>query len=259
MFTDARHALVTGAAGAVGSALADALARRAPGMRLSLVDKDEAGAARVAARLGERARALAWDLARPDELPGAWERLAADGPPVDVLVNCAGVMELRTFAATPWSLGALLLDVDLVSPMRLMSLAVPSMRERRRGLVVNVASMAGLVPLRGSAYYGAAKAGLAMASEIARLELAPHGVHVVTVYPGPVASELERRARAQVATSWTARAIPTGDARALAERIARAAEKRQPRVIYPAVYAGAAEVLSVARRFTARFSPSPLE
>ena len=258
MFLDARHALITGAAGAVGSALAEVIAARAPGIRLSLVDKDEEGVAAVVARLGGRARALAWDLSKPNDLAAAWEDATRDGK-VDVLVNCAGIMELRTFAATPWSLGSLLLDVDLVSPLRLMSLAVPAMREEGHGLVVNVASMAGLVPLRGSAYYGAAKAGLAMASEIARLELARHGVHVVTVYPGPVASGLERRARAQVGSSWTARAIPTGKASELAERIARAAERRQPRVIYPSVYAGAAEVLSVARRFTERFSPAPLE
>ncbi len=258
MFTDGRHALITGAAGAVGSALAEVVAARAPRAKLTLVDKDLEGALRVASRIGERARALSWDLAKPADLEHAWRDATIDEH-VDVLVNCAGIMELRTFAGTSWSLGSLLLDVDLISPLRLMSLALPAMRERRSGLVVNVASMAGLVPLRGSAYYGAAKAGLAMASEIARLELARDGVHVVTVYPGPVASELERRARAQVGKSWTARAIPTGKASELAERIARAAERRQPRVIYPAVYAGAAEVLSVARRFTERFSPAPLE
>ncbi len=105
--------------------------------------------------------------------------------PVDVLVNCAGFMELVSFAGTSWELGRALIDVDLISPLRLMSLAVPGMRARGEGLVVNVASMAGLVPLRGSSYYGAAKAGLAMASEVARIELARDGVHVMTVYPAP--------------------------------------------------------------------------
>jgi short-subunit dehydrogenase len=137
-----------------------------------------------------------------------------------------------------------------------MSLALPSMRERKRGIVVNVTSLAGLVPLRGSSYYGAAKAGLAMASEIARLELAP-SVDVLTVYPGPVASALERRARAQVATTFASRAMPVGDARGLATALIRALKKRSARVIYPPVYQPAAEMLSIARRVTSRFSPQP--
>jgi len=253
---DARHVLVTGAAGAIGQAIALEIADLC-GARLTLVDKDRAGVEALAARIGAKARAVAWDLARPEALAAAYEDATRDEA-CDVLVNCAGIMELRSFAGTPWSLGQLLLDVDLVSPLRLMSLAVPRMREERRGIVVNVSSMAGLVPLRGSAYYGAAKAGLAMASEIARIELAPD-VQVLTVYPGPVASGLERRARAQVPATWISRAMPTGDPAELASRVMRAIDAGSARVIYPPLYAGAAEVLAVARRVTERFSPAPLE
>ncbi len=172
-------------------------------------------------------------------------------------------MELVSFAGTPWELGRALLDVDLVSPLRLMSLAVPAMRTRGFGLVVNVASLAGLVPLRGSSYYGAAKAGLAMASEIARIELAESGVHVLTVYPGPVTSKLEARARAQLsearfASSLAARAMPVGDATRLAEAVLRACESRAPRVLFPSFYRPAAQMLSLARHLTERFSPRTL-
>jgi short-subunit dehydrogenase len=256
LLRDARHVLVTGAAGAIGGAVAEALARRAPGARLTLVDRDAPRLDEAARRLG--AHAAVWDLSEPDAIAPAWDAVVADVP-VDVLVSCAGIMELRSFERTPWELGARLLAVDLESPLRLMALAVPSMRARGSGFVVNVASMAGLVPLRGSSYYGAAKAGLAMASEVARVELAPHGVHVLTVYPGPVASELERRARAQVRGSWLARAIPMGDADALARKIVDALERRTARVVYPPFYALAARALSVSRRFTARLSPEPLE
>jgi len=245
------HVLVTGAAGAIGGALVRELAREDREARFSLVDKSPARH-----DLGERARTLAWDLAAPDALPAAWAEATKDAP-VTTLVNCAGFMELVSFAGTSWELGRALLDVDMVSPLRLMSLAVPSMRARGAGTVVNVSSMAGLVPLRGSSYYGAAKAGLAMASEVARIELAASGVHVLTVYPGPVASELERRARAQVAPTLASRAIPVGDPDVLARAITKAMRRRAPRVVYPPIYAGAAEVLSIARRFTERFSPAP--
>ncbi len=153
-----------------------------------------------------------------------------------------------------------------------MSLAVPGMRERGAGVVVNVASMAGLLPLRGASYYGAAKAGLAMASEIARIELAGCGVHVLTVYPGPVTSDLESRARAQVAASrlgWIARWLPTGEADALADWVIAALEGKgkgkgrrkrksgRARVVYPAVYALAAKALRASRFVSERLSPEP--
>jgi short-subunit dehydrogenase len=253
---DARHVLLTGAAGAIGASLADAIAASAPGARLTLVDKDRPGVDAVAARV--RGHGVVWDLRAPGDLESAWSAAAAVAP-VDVLVNCAGIMEMRSFAATSWATAGDLLAVDLVSPLRLMTLAVPAMRERRGGIVVNVASMAGLVPLRGASYYGAAKAGLAMASEIARLELAGDDVRVLTVYPGPVASGLERRARAQLRASWLARAVPTGDPRELARRIVLALDRGAPRVVYPPLYAFAAEALGVSRRVTESFSPEPTE
>lgn len=73
---------------------------------------------------------------------------------------------------------AALLAVDLVTPVALMHAAVADMVRARRGFVVNVTSMAGKVTLPGCAFYGAAKAGLSMASEIARRELGGAGVRV---------------------------------------------------------------------------------
>jgi NAD(P)-dependent dehydrogenase (short-subunit alcohol dehydrogenase family) len=117
--------------------------------------------------------------------------------------------------------------------------------------------MAGVTPLRGCTFYGAAKAGLAMASEIARLELLPHGVHVVTVYPGPVRSPLEARARAQVPPALIARAVPMGDPGPLARRILRAYDEGAPRVVYPTFYDLANRVPRVAGWVTSWLSPTP--
>jgi short-subunit dehydrogenase len=255
--TSHSHFLITGAAGAIGSALAREFARRAPTARLTLVDRDAPGVAAVAAELGGCARAEVWDLARPDDLAAAYA-IATRDLAVDALINCAGIMELRSLAGMPWPLGDRLLDIDLVSPLRLMTLAVPAMRARRHGLVVNVASLAGVLPIRGATFYGAAKAGLAAASEIARIELAGDGVHVLTVYPGPVASGLERHARAQVPGTWLTRWLPLGDAGELARAIVRAVDARAPRVVFPSVYQ-AARAVGVARLITERLSPDPFE
>jgi short-subunit dehydrogenase len=141
-----------------------------------------------------------------------------------------------------------------------MSLVAPAMSARRSGTIVNVSSMAGALPLRGCAYYGAAKAGLAMASEIARLELAPHGVHVVTVYPGPVRSSLERRARAQAPASLITRLLPTGDPEPLGERVVAACVARRARVVYPPFYGvTSTPFASVAARVTSAMSPPPID
>ncbi|HEU4408870.1 MAG TPA: SDR family oxidoreductase [Polyangiaceae bacterium] len=251
------HALVTGAAGAIGGAIAAELRARDAAARLSLVDLDEAGARRQAEALGGDAAPFRWDLSAPAELDAHLARLGAERGGVDLLVNCAGLMEVRSLAATPWSLAERLLRIDLESPLKLMAALVPGMVERGSGAVVNVASMAGVTPLRGCSYYGAAKAGLAMASEIAHLELGPRGVRVVTVYPGPVRSALERRARGQYVDSPWSRFVPAGDPSALARRVVDACERGAPRVVYPGFYDLASRFPTWASRAARALCPPP--
>src|SRR4029079_16713791 len=114
-----------------------------------------------------RARGYRWDLSQPDSLPEHVKTVETEQGPVDVLVNCAGIMEIRSLVGFEWSHALRLLKIDFESPLRLMSLIAPGMADRRKGTIVNVTSMAGVTPLRGCTYYGGAKAGLAMASEIA--------------------------------------------------------------------------------------------
>jgi short-subunit dehydrogenase len=251
-----RHALITGAAGAIGAELARAFRARQPDLRLSLIDCDEAGARRVGDRLGGDVHVAAWDLAEPERLAPLVTELTQERGDVELLVNCAGIMEVRSFAKTSWDVGARLLRIDLESPLRLMSLCVPGMLARGRGTIVNVASLAGVTPLRGCAYYGAAKSALAMASDIARLELAPQGVHVLTVYPGPVRSELERKARAQYPRASLARYAPAGDPAALADHVVKACERRRARVMYPPLYALAGRFPGLASGITRALSPA---
>ncbi|MCA9615099.1 MAG: SDR family NAD(P)-dependent oxidoreductase, partial [Myxococcales bacterium] len=172
-----RHALITGASGSIGSALARRLRGRVEAM--TLVDLNASTLAPLVHELD--ARALAWDLADVDGLDARWADATRDRE-VDLLINCAGILDFRSVTAMPWDAAKKVLDVDLVAPLWLQRRAAGSMRHG--AAIVNVASLAGVVPLRGATYYGAAKAGFAMASEIAHVELAPHGVHVVTVYPG---------------------------------------------------------------------------
>jgi 3-hydroxybutyrate dehydrogenase len=232
--------IVTGAAGAIGGAIARAMRRAWPDASLALLDIAGPPLEKLAGELGNATVHLA-DLRRIETLPELVASIAKTGAkpaPIDGLVNCAGIMRVQQLASWSWSDAEALLAVDFHAPLRLQDLVARAMVEHARpGVIINVASMAGRVPLRGCTYYGAAKAGLAMASEIARAELAEHAIRVVTVYPGPVKSALEAGAR----DAWggggvLGKVAPTGDPDELARRIMQAIERDEPRVIYPTLY-----------------------
>ena len=235
----APHVLVTGTSGAIGSAIARKIRARAPGAKLTLLDVAIERSERLAEELSAdraKARVVPCDLSKPAAIPAALRDATDHYGPIAGLVNCAGFMEVRRFESIEWARAEALLMVDLVSPLRLMHATTAGMLDARWGFVVNVASMAGKVTLRGCAFYCAAKAGIAAASEVARRELGPHGVRVVTVYPGPVHSELETKARDQYGRGVLSRILPTGDPRALARLTMDAVEQDRPRVIYPSLY-----------------------
>ena len=114
------------------------------------------------------------DLRDLEALPGLVHEIA-EAAPIDGLVNCAGVMRVQQLASWRWQDAWDLLALDLLAPLRLQDLVVRGMAgrsagtmnghgagstiDRGSGTIVNIASMAGRVPLRGCAYYGAAKAG----------------------------------------------------------------------------------------------------
>lgn len=275
------HIAITGAAGAIGGAVARVMRAAWPGCELALIDRDGAALARLATELGTRgdrgpldrpgngadrggsgahgeATVHVADLRDLDALPALVETIEHAGP-LDGLVNCAGVMKVQHVSTWNWSDAHDLLAIDLLAPLRLQDLVVRGMRDRGRGVIVNVASMAGRVPLRGAAYYGASKAGLAMASEIARADLAPHNVRVVTVYPGPVKSALEAGARADYGGGGLfGRFAPTGDPDELARRILIAIAADQPRVIYPRLYRAGWAATNLASWFALSYGPPPV-
>jgi short-subunit dehydrogenase len=156
---------------------------------------------------------------------------------------------------TDASKGEDLLRLDLLTPLRLTRAVVPAMIARGSGTIVDVASMAAITPMVGMFYYNAAKAGLAAASEALRGELRGTGVHVVTVYPGPVDTDMGRAGFVKYEETLSAKIAPVGTAAELARLVRRAVEKKKARVIYPRFYAITRYVPNLARWFTLRFSP----
>ncbi len=181
---DGKTALVTGASGGIGSAIASIL--HAQGARVVLSGTRESVIQQQADALGEgRAFAAAANLsdaAAADALVAKAEEIA--GAPLDILVNNAGLtrdtLALR-MKDDDWNQ---VLDVDLAAPFRLCRAALKGMLRRRAGRIVNIASIIGATGNAGQANYAAAKAGMVGMSKSLAQEVGSRGVTVNVVAPG---------------------------------------------------------------------------
>jgi len=226
------HVVVTGASSGIGEAICrEYFSRNA---RVTLVARRRELMEALAKEGGGRTHVVTADLSDPAQVTSWVDGAEAANGPIDVLVNNAGVQIIRRYLETPFEDGARLLQVDLLSPLRLSHFVAQRMASRGSGTLVDVASMAAIAPTPGMSFYNAAKGGLAAISEGLRAELKAHGVHVVTVYPGPVRSPMEAAGRAAIEDSWASRVFaPTGEASVLARLVADAVEAKDARVIYP--------------------------
>jgi short-subunit dehydrogenase len=228
------HVVVTGASSGIGEALARAFLAR--GDRVTLAARRVELLEELAKGFGDRAFVHAVDLGRWQNAEGLLEAAKKSLGPVDILVNNAGVQIVGPTEQTDFEAGARLLELNVHTPMRLTTLLLPEMIARKSGAIVDIASMAAIAPTPGMYFYNASKAALAAASEGLRAELKPHGIHVVTVYPGPVTSAMEVAARAKYEATGAVDHTPTGTPEGLAKLVLAALEKKRPRVIYPKVY-----------------------
>ncbi|MFG2710378.1 SDR family NAD(P)-dependent oxidoreductase [Streptomyces goshikiensis] len=185
--------LITGASAGLGAAFARGFA--AKGCDLVLVARDEDRLEALATALGREfgvaAEVLPADLLDPAQCAGVAERLADTGRPVDVLLNNAGFGLPAPFPYSPVEDEERMLDLLVKVPLKLTHAILPGLRERRRGAVLNVSSVAGLLP---TGTYGAAKAWITAFSESLRVDMEPYGVRVLAVVPGFTRTEFQERA-----------------------------------------------------------------
>ena len=185
--------LVTGAARGIGQAIADRLA--ANGSLVVYTDVNAAGAEQAAGR-SPGARALPLDVTDEAQAEAAVRRVVAECGRLDVLVNNAGVNTLAhrvpvdDFPRDEWDR---ILAVDLTGPYLVGRAGARAMRAQGSGRIMNVASIAGLVPLRLQCAYVAAKAGVVNLTRAMALELGPHGILVNGIAPGSTLTEGTRR------------------------------------------------------------------
>lgn len=204
-----KTALVTGATGGIGAAIARAL--HAQGAHVVLSGTREAVLEALAAELGARTSAVPANLSDPAAVDGLIEAAeAAAGAPVDILIANAGITKdglLLRMKDDDW---AEVLKVNLESYFRLSRAAVKGMIRRRSGRIIGITSVVGVTGNPGQANYAASKAGMIGFSKALAQEVATRGITINCVAPGfiesPMTEGLNEQQKAQIlATIPTAR------------------------------------------------------
>ncbi|MDQ1482707.1 MAG: uncharacterized protein QOF35_783 [Actinomycetota bacterium] len=192
-----RTALVTGATSGIGHAFCRELAER--GNNLVIVARHRARLENVSDELRARhsvnVEILAADLSKRVQLRRVADRVADQERPVDLLVNNAGFTMSKTLLRSDLADEEAMLDVLCRAVLVLSHTAALSMRERGRGHIINVSSVAGFVPM---GTYAAAKAWCTAFTEVLAQELSGSGVSATALCPGLTRTELHERANMDV-------------------------------------------------------------
>lgn len=194
---------ITGGARGIGRATAAELVAR--GARVWIGDRDLPAAEQTAAEIGATAHVL--DVTDESSFRAFLAAAEADGP-IDMLVNNAGVQFMGGFADQDLAAMQRELAVNLGAVLTGAHLVLPGMR-RRRGHIVNVASMAGKITTPGIATYCASKFGVVAFSRALRAELAGSGVSVTTVLPAATHTDLTSGVRLRLQPTLTPQQVAT--------------------------------------------------
>ena len=187
-----RLALITGGSSGIGEAFAEVFA--AEGFDIVITarreDRLRAVQSRLQQRYGSRVELIVEDLERPDAPARLCAELEARGLTIDALVNNAGYGVPGAYLASSWEVHARFLQIMVTAVAELTYRLLPGMVERQYGRIINVASLAGLVPSpAGHTLYAASKAFLIKFSESLSHEVRGDGVLVTALCPGFTYSE----------------------------------------------------------------------
>lgn len=213
--------LVVGGSGGLGRAVVELLV--ASGQPVAFTYRSGREEARRIEAAGDGlARAYALDLADREAPRRVVEAVESEMPPILGLVNAAGIQRGQLLAMTSDAAWEELLEVNLTGAFRCCRAVLGGMVRRRRGAIVNIASLAALHGVAGLGAYAASKAGLlGMTRSLAR-EVGKRGIRVNAVIPGFVATEMTRQLPAATVESLrTGECLPAGtEARGVAEAVA---------------------------------------
>ncbi len=183
-----KTALVTGASGGIGGAIARAL--HGAGATVALSGTRAEALQGVAGELGERAHVLPCNLADTAAVDALVPQAEEAMGELDILVNNAGVTRDNIFMRMKDEEWQTVLDINLSAAFRLMRASVKGMMRRRRGRIIGITSIVGVTGNPGQANYAAAKAGMIGMSKSVAQEVASRGITVNCIAPGFIATAM---------------------------------------------------------------------
>jgi NAD(P)-dependent dehydrogenase (short-subunit alcohol dehydrogenase family) len=204
---DGRVALVTGAATGIGLAIAQELAAR--GATLVLNDLDIGRLEDAAAEFATRPVLVPADIGDERGVAELVEAAEAQRGPVDILVNNAGVLHQQSFLGHSTADWDRVMRVNLRGVFLCMRAVLPGMVEVGAGSIVNLASVAGLHVTTQHAAYAASKAGVIALTRDAAHEMAPHGIRINAIAPGPIETPMTLALDERTRESFASR-MPAG-------------------------------------------------
>ena len=179
--------LITGASGGFGTEFTRQLLQASSRLILSDIDAEKLSSQATTIQqeitTGEIIACFAEDLSNVQGCNNLYQRVKALNVTVDILINNAGIGLFGRTDEVPVDEWEKLMQVNLLSPMRLTTLFTKDMIDRQQGHIVNISSLAGWVAIPGMAYYGTSKFGLRGFSEALYQELKAYNVKVTAVYP----------------------------------------------------------------------------
>ena len=188
---DGKVALITGGSKGIGFAIAEALVSQ--GARVMITGRNAADLERAQARLGPRALSVSADARLAEEVERAVQATVDGHGGLDVLVNNAGIGIFKNAADMSPAEWQSIIDTNLSGVFYYCHAAIPHLRRRGGGWIVNISSLAGKNPFTGGAAYCASKAGLNAFSEALMQEVRYDNIRVTYVMPGSVATGFSGR------------------------------------------------------------------
>ena len=188
-----KTALITGSTSGIGLGIADALAAQGANIVLNgfgQAGEIEALRARIATEHGVPVRFDGADMSRPESIEAMMGKAIAEFGVVDILVNNAGIQHVAPIEEFPVDKWNAIIAINLVAAFHTIRLALPGMKQRQWGRIINIASAHALVASPFKSAYVAAKHGIAGLTKAVALEAATFGITVNAICPGYVLTPL---------------------------------------------------------------------